>query len=152
MIDTKTEERIVYKLANKESHKKISEDLGISNMPVFRVSKEHKDKIHQKTLEIKKKARTLNEKILFYAKDKLLSQLKAKKSISENILANVIRAVDTIKRLDENKPTAISGSKKDYAQMTDKELENETKRLVNTIRSNTERGHQEDIPKESIPA
>ncbi len=137
MIDTQTTERIIFKRAEGKSYRKIENELGLkSDNPIVRIERQYKDKIGQKRVEITKKTDTLSEKLLFYTKNRLLALLKDDKSISGNTLSNIYKTLDTIQRLDSNKPTSITDSKKLH-NATTTELLNEYQERLNTIRSHS---------------
>jgi len=145
MIDTKTEQRIIFKRAEGKGIDKIMKELSLKSYnPIKRVIKKYPKQIADKSRELRNKQDTLNRDILFYAKNKLLALLKSQKHQSGNELANIAKALDTIQRLDDNKPTSIS-NKRNYTQMTDKELMNEARSIVKQVRSNTQRDRETQV-------
>ena len=138
MITTKTKQRAIYKLANNEPIRQTAKSLGIDKNSVLKIKKENATKIGQVKTDISNKQDTLNGEILFYAKHKLLSLLKSNKKQSGNELSNITKSLDTIQRLDDNKPTSITDSKK-LANATTMELLNEYETRLRDIRSNSTR-------------
>ena len=132
MIDVITERRIIVKRAEGKGEKRIAKELGISNAPIRRVIKEKANEIKQKQVELERKSDTLNEKILFSAKARLLKTLTDEDAkISPFALAQIVKSIDNILRLEGNKPTSITS--KPVKGMTDEELINEARSIIRTL-------------------
>ena len=151
MIDTKTEQRIIHKRAEGKGINKIAKELNISNDPVSRVDKEKKAEILQKRIELQNKTQSLSERILFYAKQEQVRRLSENaKAISDNALTAIINEHDKIQRLDTNKPTSITDSKK-LANATNMELLNEYEARLNRIRSHSAGTRETQVQGQPIP-
>jgi len=138
MIDTKTERRIIYKRAEGKGLDTIKKELNLKSYnPIRRVIKEKAPVIEAKGRELKNKQDSLNEDILFYAKNEQKKRLLTKPNkISDTALNAIIKEHDKIQRLDTNKPTSITDSKK-LTNATTPELLNEYQERLNKIRANS---------------
>jgi len=139
MIDTKTEQRIIYKRAEGKGIDKIKKELSLNSYnPIRRVIKEKANIIEAKGRELANKNDTINERILFYAKNEQLKRLsKTPNSISDTSLNGIIKEHDRIQRLDTNKPTSITDSKK-LTNATTPELLNEYQTRLDNIRRHSQ--------------